>query len=102
MIRAVDARARGGAIAATALDSRLTRRRRPVVGVTQATLRFQAWYDLENQFDFVYLSASRDGGHTWQVLPAQHTVARPGDRQQLRRGLDRLERRRVGSTRRST
>jgi hypothetical protein len=36
-------------------------------------LRFRAWYDLEDQFDYVYLSASADGGRTWRVLPGLHT-----------------------------
>jgi hypothetical protein len=55
------------------LDSRLTRRL-DLSGVPAATLRFRAWYDIEDQFDFVYLSASADGGKTWQVVPATHTV----------------------------
>jgi hypothetical protein len=56
------------------LDSRLTRHV-DLRGLTEATLQFQVWYDLEREFDFVYLSASRDGGQTWRVLPGQHTVA---------------------------
>jgi immune inhibitor A len=55
------------------LDSRLTRRI-DLTGIEQATLHFKAWYDVENQFDFVYLSASRDDGVTWQVLHGQHTT----------------------------
>jgi immune inhibitor A len=55
-----------------ALDSRLTRQI-DLSGVDAATLQFRAWYDLEDQFDFVYLTASRDGGKTWQVLSGQHT-----------------------------
>src|SRR6185312_3474534 len=35
------------------MDSKLTRRL-DLSGVTQATLQFQVWYDLESQFDFVY------------------------------------------------
>lgn len=54
------------------LDSRLTRTL-DLRGLDRATLRFRVWYDVEDQFDFVYLSASRDGGRTWQVLPARHT-----------------------------
>jgi hypothetical protein len=56
------------------MDTSLTR---PVDlrGVGTATLRFSAWYDLEDRFDFTYLSASSDGGRTWQVLPGQHTMA---------------------------
>jgi immune inhibitor A len=54
------------------LDSRITRQV-DLSAVAEATLQFRAWYDLEDQFDFVYLSGSRDGGNTWQVLPGQHT-----------------------------
>lgn len=56
------------------LDSRLTRRV-DLSAVDQATLHFRAWYDLEAQFDFVYLTVSTDDGRTWQVLHGQHTVA---------------------------
>jgi immune inhibitor A len=56
------------------LDTRLTRRL-DLRGVSDATLHFQAWYDLEDQFDYVYLSASRDGGQTWQILPGLHTTS---------------------------
>jgi immune inhibitor A len=56
------------------MDSRLTRRLE-LSSVSEATLRFQAWYDLESQFDYVYLSASRDGGQTWHVLPGQRATA---------------------------
>jgi hypothetical protein len=55
------------------LDSRLTRQL-DLTGVEDATLRFSVWYDTEEHFDYVYLSASRDGGRTWQVLPGQHTA----------------------------
>jgi hypothetical protein len=55
------------------LDSRLTRRV-DLSGVDHATLHFRAWYDVENQFDFVYLTASADNGHTWHVLHGQRTV----------------------------
>jgi bacillopeptidase F (M6 metalloprotease family) len=57
-----------------AMDTRLTREI-DLSSLSEATLRFQAWYDLEKQFDFVYLSASRDGGRTWQVLPGRNTIA---------------------------
>jgi hypothetical protein len=43
--------------------------------VANATFLFQAWYDLEDQFDYVYLSASRDAGHTWQVVPGIHSTS---------------------------
>jgi hypothetical protein len=37
-------------------------------GVEQATLEFDAWYDLEADYDFAYVTASSDGGTTWRVL----------------------------------
>jgi hypothetical protein len=55
------------------LDSSLTRRF-DLRDVHEATLDFRAWYDLEDQFDFVYASASSDGGQTWRILPGRHTV----------------------------
>jgi hypothetical protein len=55
------------------MDSRLTRRV-DLRGVTEATLNFRAWYDLEDQFDYVYLSASSDGGKTWHVLAGRQTT----------------------------
>ena len=35
----------------------------------QVTLNFQAWYDLEQDFDYTYVEASTDGGHNWTALP---------------------------------
>jgi hypothetical protein len=55
------------------LDSRLTRRL-DLSGLDEATMKFSAWYDVEDQFDFVYLSVSQDGGGTWQILPGQHAT----------------------------
>ena len=55
------------------LDSRLTREV-DLTTVSEATLQFSVWYDLENQFDFVYFSASRDGGRTWRVLPGKYAM----------------------------
>jgi hypothetical protein len=56
------------------MDTRLTRAL-DLRGVGEATLTFRAWYDLEDQFDFVYLSASNDGGRTWRVLPGVQSRA---------------------------
>jgi hypothetical protein len=55
------------------LDSKLTRQV-DLTGAQQATLHFSAWYDVESHFDFVYLSASKDNGRSWQVLHGQHTT----------------------------
>ncbi len=32
------------------------------------TLSYQTWYDLEVDYDYLYLTASTDGGETWQIL----------------------------------
>lgn len=34
----------------------------------QATLEFDTWYDLENDFDFAHISVSNDQGSTWRIL----------------------------------
>ena len=36
--------------------------------VQQATLTFRTWFDIERDFDFAYVMASRDGGRTWSTL----------------------------------
>ncbi|WP_160316943.1 immune inhibitor A domain-containing protein [Ardenticatena maritima] len=43
--------------------------------VESATLEFWAWYDIEKDFDYVYVAVSTNGGATWQALPTAHTVA---------------------------
>ncbi len=32
------------------------------------TLNFHTWYDIEEDYDYLYLEASTDGGETWQIL----------------------------------
>jgi len=31
-------------------------------------MTYQTWYDLETDYDYLYLEASTDGGETWQIL----------------------------------
>jgi immune inhibitor A len=40
----------------------------------RATLEFSAWYDIEEGFDYAYVSASTDGGVTWETLRGKHTT----------------------------
>lgn len=40
--------------------------------VSQATLTYSTWYDLEEGYDYAYLSISTDGGQTWQLLTPKH------------------------------
>ena len=32
------------------------------------TLKYRTWYDLETDYDYVFVEASTDGGKTWQIL----------------------------------
>jgi hypothetical protein len=32
------------------------------------TLKYRTWYDIEKDWDYVYVEASTDGGKTWQIL----------------------------------
>ncbi|MGH2536227.1 MAG: hypothetical protein ACRDHL_02410 [Candidatus Promineifilaceae bacterium] len=46
-----------------------------LTGLERATLNFWAWFELEDGFDFAYLSASEDGGQTWELLAPEHADA---------------------------
>ena len=39
-----------------------------LTGLTKATLNYSTWYELEQDYDFVYLEASTDGGANWTIL----------------------------------
>jgi hypothetical protein len=54
-------------------DSRLTKLL-DLRSATKATLRFSAWFDLERDYDYAYVSVSADGGRTWTTLPGRHTT----------------------------
>ena len=41
--------------------------------INQATLRFQAWWDIEKGWDYAYVTVSADGGRSWDVLAGDHT-----------------------------
>jgi immune inhibitor A len=46
--------------------------------VDQATLEFWAWYDIEADWDYVYVEVSTDGGQTWHILTTPScTTANP-------------------------
>jgi hypothetical protein len=40
--------------------------------VERATLKFSAWYDLEEEYDFAYISISTDNGQTWDILSPEN------------------------------
>ncbi len=44
-----------------------------LTGKTSATLTFDAWYDIEEQWDFAFAQVSVDGGKTWESLGNNNT-----------------------------
>jgi hypothetical protein len=47
-------------------------------GLSSATLEAWLWYDIEEDWDYAYVEASIDGGHTWTILSGTNTVTRDG------------------------
>lgn len=42
--------------------------------VDRATLRYAVWYDLEQNYDYAYVSASVDGGDSWSLLVPEYAT----------------------------
>ena len=55
------------------IDATLTRAF-DLTGVSDASLNFDLWFDIEESFDFAYVMASRDGGLSWNVLEGSHST----------------------------
>ncbi len=72
-----------------AVDAQLTGRF-DLRGLDQATLTFWTWFVLEEDYDYVYLSISSDGGQSWELLVPDK--ARPGDYGPAFTGQSRLHR----------
>jgi hypothetical protein len=49
------------------IDATLTRKF-DLSGLTEATLKFDIWYDIERGWDYAYVEVSSDGGRTWDIL----------------------------------
>lgn len=43
--------------------------------VSTATLNYAIWYDLEDLWDYAYLTVSADGGTTWDIIPTPYTTS---------------------------
>ena len=46
-----------------------------LTGAGEATLSYDAWYSIEEEWDYVYLQVSTDGGRRWDILETRHTSA---------------------------
>ena len=44
-------------------------------GLDAATLDYQVWFNLEEDWDYGYVEVSSDGGRTWDILETPHTTA---------------------------
>lgn len=55
-----------------AIDTTLTRQL-DLRGYSSATLRFSTWYDIEEGWDYGYVSVSTDDGRRWQALKGRYT-----------------------------
>ncbi|SFC23050.1 immune inhibitor A [Bacillus sp. OV322] len=44
-----------------------------LTGKKSATLTFDAWYDMEEQWDYAFVQVSEDGGKTWKSVGNNHT-----------------------------
>ncbi len=42
--------------------------------VSEATLSYWTWYDIEKDWDYAYVEASTDGGETWKILNTPSSV----------------------------
>jgi len=42
---------------------------------SRATLKYQIWFELEEDWDYGYLEVSTDGGRTWEILSTPNTTS---------------------------
>lgn len=43
-------------------------------GVNTATLTFDTWFEIEDDYDYAFVTVSTDGGQTWETLPGRWTT----------------------------
>ncbi|WP_129627386.1 immune inhibitor A domain-containing protein [Candidatus Oscillochloris fontis] len=43
--------------------------------LSSATLTFDTWYEIENDYDYAFVTVSTDGGQTWETLPGSLTTS---------------------------
>jgi hypothetical protein len=56
------------------VDTTLTLPPLDLRGVTHATLHYQIWYELEQDYDYGYVEVSTDGGKTWHAQRTDYTT----------------------------
>ena len=56
-----------------AIDTTLTREI-DLRGLTEASLEFRVWFEIEDGWDYAYVEASADGGDTWTILKGENTT----------------------------
>ena len=44
-----------------------------LAGTKRATLSYQVWYEVEEDWDYAYVELSLDGGNTWHILETANT-----------------------------
>lgn len=49
-------------------------RRIDLRGVSSATLTFDTWFEIEDDYDYAFVTVSTDGGRTWETLPGKWTT----------------------------
>ncbi|MCI0897490.1 MAG: immune inhibitor A [Chloroflexi bacterium] len=54
------------------IDSTLFRRVELPMGAT-ATLKYEVWFEIEEDWDYVYVEVSVDGGQTWRIIETPAT-----------------------------
>ncbi|WP_031457994.1 immune inhibitor A domain-containing protein [Chloroflexus sp. MS-G] len=42
--------------------------------VSSATLTFDTWFEIEDDYDYAFVTVSTDGGQTWETLPGKWTT----------------------------
>lgn len=62
-------------------------RRVDLKSVSRATLKYWAWYDIEEDWDYAYLMVSTDGGRHWTLLPAASSRESDPNNQNLGHGF---------------
>lgn len=55
------------------IHSTLTRKVN-LLGLKEPTFKFEVWYEIEENWDYAYVSISEDDGFTWELTPGLHTT----------------------------